>query len=79
LSSVCVVIIQLLDVLLSKGKIFSSHINSFIVGVVRSLIVVQDYWGFVILTQAKGGVQKNRLPFDGKPLKVGNCNLFQEF
>jgi hypothetical protein len=44
-----------LDVLLSKGKIFSSHINSFIVGVVRSLKVVQDYWGFVILTQAKGG------------------------
>jgi hypothetical protein len=47
-----------LDVLLSKGKIFSSHINSFIVGVVRSLKVVQDYWGFVILTQAKGGCKK---------------------
>jgi hypothetical protein len=59
-----VVVIQLTDICLGKGKIFSSHINSFSVAVVRSLKVLQDCWGFVIL-YAKRGVypQKKWTPF----------------
>ena len=66
-SSLRVVVIQLMDICLGKGKIFSSHINSFSVVVVRSLKVLQDYWGFVILYALRGGCQKNGPPFYGKP------------
>lgn len=71
--SFCVVVIQLTDICLGKCKIFSSHINSLSVVVVRSLKVLQDLWGFVILQAKRGGVAKKRgLPFEKPQILLGN-------
>jgi hypothetical protein len=70
-SSLRVVVIQLMDICLGKGKIFSSHINSFSVVVVRSLKVLQDYWGFVILYANRGVSKKMGLLFTGSPKSRG--------
>jgi hypothetical protein len=77
LSSVCVVVIQHSNICLSKGKIFNSHVNSFIVVVVRSLKVVQDYWGFVILTQVKGGAKKRTPVFLGALKGLATATYFR--